>query len=83
MIFGKALMRFDRVGGNADNFSSRRRIIIPAVAHRAHLPSADRSFVAGIKKQHDDFPAVIGQTPVGSVAVGQSEIRSRASFLGT
>jgi hypothetical protein len=79
---GKALVRFDCVCGNADDFRPGGRIVFPTVAHRAHLSRTDWRFVAGIKEQHDYPATMIRQTPRRAVAVRQREVRSLASFLG-
>src|SRR5438876_10176256 len=71
----KTLVRFDRVRRDADDFRAGRGIIIPTVAHRTHLPRANRRFVSGIEEQDDDLAAMIRQTPLRSFAVAQNKVR--------
>src|ERR1700754_514338 len=75
VMLGKLAMRVDRVGRNTNHFRASRLIVFPTIAHRAHLPRANRRFVTRIKKQDDDLAAMIRKLPVVSAAVLQHEIR--------
>ena len=81
MVRGKILMRIDRVGRKTDNLGASRCVILPAIANRAHLPGANRRFVAGIKQQNHDLTTMVRQPPQSAVAVRQSEVRRRLSFV--
>src|SRR3982074_4827 len=77
----KLLMRFDRVSGDADNFSSSCRVIFPAISDRAHLTSADGRFISRVEEQHHNFASVVCQAPVVAVAIFESELRRRCAHL--
>src|SRR5215510_833717 len=71
----KVFMRLDRVRRDADHFCARLEIVVPTIAQRTHLSRAYRRFVARIKKQHDDFAAMIGQAPLAAVSIFQRKVR--------
>ncbi len=71
----KLLVRLNRVRRDANHFRASRNVVVPTIAHRTHLPRADRSFVAGIKKQHDNFAAMVRQAPIVAVSIFEREIR--------
>ncbi len=76
-------VRLRRVGRDTDHLGPGRRVILPAVAHRAHLPRADWRLVAGIEQQHHDLSALLREPPRLTIGVVQSEIRGgRADFRG-
>src|SRR5678815_2438232 len=74
----KVFVRLDRIRRDANHFRAGREIVVPTIAQRTHLSRANRRFVAGIKKQHDDFAAMIGQAPLVAVVIFQRKVgRSR------
>src|SRR6266545_757350 len=81
-MFGKLLMRFDRVGGDTNNFGARSRVVFPAISDRAHLPSTDRSFISRIEEQDNNLATRVLQTPHFAIAVLETEIRRRRADLG-
>jgi hypothetical protein len=82
MMFGKVLVRLNRIRRDAYDLCAGRGVIFPAIANGTHLPSADRGFIARIEKQDNNLAAMVGQTPLGAVAVEQREIRRGPAFLG-
>src|SRR5688572_1821040 len=79
MFFGKALVRFDRVGRDTHDLSPGRLILRPVIADRAQLRRANRCVVAGVKKQHDGLSALIAERPGISFAVVKSKVRGLLS----
>src|SRR4030081_921893 len=77
----KLLMRFDRVSGDADNFSASCRVVFPAVPDGAHLTSADGRSISRVEEQHHNFASVVCQAPVVAVAIFESELRRRCAPL--
>src|SRR5215204_1147326 len=80
----KVFVRLDRIRRDADHFSAGREIVVPTIAQRTHLARAHRRFVARIKKQHDDFAAMIGQAPGVAVSILQRKAgrrRVNSSFV--
>lgn len=74
VVRGEFTVRLGRVGRDADHLRARRRVVLPAVAHRAHLAGADRRLVAGVEEQDDDAPALLREPPVAALAVLQGEV---------
>src|SRR6185369_5657981 len=70
----KVFVRLDRVTRDADDFCSGREIVVPTIAQRTHLSRAHRRFIARIKQQHNDFAAMIRQTPLAAVSIVQRKV---------
>src|SRR4030081_3324257 len=77
----KLLMRFDRVSGDADNFSASCRVVFPTIPDGAHLTSADGRFISRVEKQHHNFALVVCQAPRVAIAVLESELRRLCAHL--
>lgn len=69
VLLGKALVRFDRIGRDADDLGTGRLILRPMVADRAKLRRANGRVIAGIEQQDDHPPAMLAQRPVIAIAV--------------
>src|ERR1044072_661355 len=71
----KVFVRLDRITRDADHFSASSEIVVPTIPQRTHLSRTHRRFVARIKEQHNDFAAMIRQTPLVAVSIFQRKIR--------
>src|SRR6185369_8441834 len=73
----EVFVRLDRIRRDAHHLSPSRKIVVPTIAQRTHLSRTNRRFVARIKKQHNDFAAVIGQAPLLAVSIFQRKFGRR------
>src|SRR5262245_19844927 len=79
----KTLMRCDRTHRDRRDYGARRFIVLPVIAHTAHLAGADWGFILRIEDQRHDFAVMIGKTPGFVVGILEFKIGRKAADGGS